>query len=253
MKNAKGRNGFTLVELLVVISIIALLLSILLPSLQKARGSARQVVCMANEKQLGLASTMYANENNYLFHKGYDVTLSDDAESVKTIWIFAFKSYFKDSKVIVCPSTNLSQKKGPNAVWGPYDQSPYNGIYGSYSLNCWLTNPVKPASGIRPELFWRTINSKSPSLIPVFADALWLRVYPQPTDPVSEYNGEPDKGTGNFRRPMAIVCVDRHSGRNDIVFLDQSVRKVPLKKLWELKWNTTWPNQVFVRDWKWIK
>ena len=57
------RRGFTLVELLVVISIIALLMAILMPALNRARELGRRAVCMGNLKQLALAWVMYADEN----------------------------------------------------------------------------------------------------------------------------------------------------------------------------------------------
>ncbi len=57
-------KGFTLVELLVVVAIIALLVSILLPSLGMAKEAARRVTCSANLRNLGLAANFYASEND---------------------------------------------------------------------------------------------------------------------------------------------------------------------------------------------
>ena len=65
MCSSKSRRGFTLVELLVVIGIIALLISILLPTLSRAREAGNRVACASNLRQLGIAFEMYVSE-----HKG---------------------------------------------------------------------------------------------------------------------------------------------------------------------------------------
>ncbi len=65
-----ARSAFTLIELLVVVAIIAILLSILLPSLERARAQARQLLCLTNERSQGQAAQLYSGENNEFLPRG---------------------------------------------------------------------------------------------------------------------------------------------------------------------------------------
>lgn len=127
------KRDFTLIELLVVIAIIAILASMLLPALNKAREKAKSISCVSNLKQLGMASAVYTDD--YL---GYVAPIY--AAPGVTLWSSLLEPYYKDIKLRRCPSSLLTAPTSGTVTNNPYVSSAtfYNGGQ-PYGMNKFLS------------------------------------------------------------------------------------------------------------------
>jgi prepilin-type N-terminal cleavage/methylation domain-containing protein/prepilin-type processing-associated H-X9-DG protein len=172
--------GFTLVELLVVIGIIALLIAILLPALQQAREAGNSTACLSNMRQIGVAMQIYATENKgrwlpgYQFPEATATWPSTMAPPYYFVWLPG-KYLNQSPNVFTCPSDE-----------GRFNRPTYKRLYSdvqdvrfSYCMNLDLprkmtaiyTNPPHPALWASPNLNPRTWKGvKDPGRLIVLAE-----------------------------------------------------------------------------------
>jgi prepilin-type N-terminal cleavage/methylation domain-containing protein/prepilin-type processing-associated H-X9-DG protein len=248
-------RGFTLIELLVVIAVIAMLMSILMPALQKAKRRAQAVACLSNLKQWGLYCSMYTDDNNGYFQQGWW-----SGQDYHGTWVAILRPYYASSvKVLCCPTATKTLAEGasyPFAAWGVYgsERPAFEGLRGSYGINAWVRNPpiemkVMPDRNERPTMNnWRTPNVKGANRVPLILGEQYYAGYASLFDSPPAYDGEIYTGTADY---MKAYCLNRHNGYVNGAFLDWSARKIGLKELWRLKWHRyfetgaplpTWPD-----------
>jgi prepilin-type N-terminal cleavage/methylation domain-containing protein/prepilin-type processing-associated H-X9-DG protein len=176
----RKRNGFTLVELLVVIGIIALLISILLPSLNRARESAQRVACLSNLRSTMQMMHLYAADNkgqiplgchSDRYQESYYITIGSGSTLHWPTWGPLYKAgYLTDARFLYCPSENQQYHQydmAPANAWLPDDASAnMNGALRAGYLLRPCTETYQPVLWRSSAPFWPVDNKNYPPANP---------------------------------------------------------------------------------------
>jgi len=252
--------GFTLIELLVVIAIIALLMAILVPVLRSARNQARTVVCQANLKQWGQILNLYTQDNEgrlpvrplhaflIIFRRPFDTNYDCGISSYAGI---------SAEGIACCPmATTGPGESASKSGWkfgrepdAPRGETMHGSTFGAWEITGW-GSPVRGSYGFNGWFFTEaylpnrgfpsvrglkgldTFSVRGSANIPAFLDATWFESFP-----ISKSYPPPyERHMEDFE--MGHYCINRHNGYTNCLFLDWSIRKIGLKELWTLKWES---------------
>ncbi len=220
-----GRNiplrpdgGFTLIELLVVIAIIALLMGILLPSLNRAREQGKKIVCLNNMRQMGIALQAYLIDSDYRLPSS-----SCHVADPNQYWLRILAKYARENLLFRCPSEKAKEFVDWNKPLN--EQSEYL-RWSSFALNSLLDAHCQYNRG----RYNNVNNVRHPGYCICVSEApsSW-----------TTYDHIHPESWGSLEQAKGQIAWDRHKQTSNYLFVDGHAANLKIEQTW------SWPGECY--------
>ena len=244
-------KGFTIVELLTVVAIIALLVAVMAPSLQKVMGYVRSATCRSNLHQIGLGHHVYSSNND-----GHTIPT---VSTQRQWWTTSLVPFIGSRSILFCPEATTGQTPargwliigGRHTTWSDNRQYPSDPIdRASYGQNMWLNSYDASIQnwGHQKSYHFGGFTSlvPNPDRVPMVGECHWVGGYPYHWDIPWDYEWDGFQLGGN---QLNRFTMNRHDGCANLLFLEGSTRSVPLSDMWQLIWNKHYIPHLITLPW----
>lgn len=207
-----ANSAFTLVELLVVISIIGLLMGLLLPAMNRARAQAHRVVCLSNMRQIGIALQGYTSDNGDRLPPS-----SCHTADPNLYWLRVLTRYTRETLLFRCPADKTKLFIDWNI---PVDNQPKTARWSSFALNA-LLDPLCPFNNGRYN-YVTAIRHPQSCIFTLESPMSWLNydhAHPEQWESTEQAKGQVDW--------------NRHKNCSNYLFVDGHAENLKIEQTWD--------------------
>lgn len=218
-KNLRSSSGgFTLIELLVVIGIIAVLLGILLPTLNRSRRQAKRIACLSNMRQMGVALQTYLIDSENRLPPS-SCHLSDPNQ----YWLKILAKYTGENLLFRCPSDEAKDFVDWNLALDEQQDDPR---WSSFALNGLLD----------PHCLYN--RGRYNNVINIRQQGYCIYVSESPSS-WTKYDHIHPETWGSLEQVKGQVAWNRHEGTSNYLFVDGHAENLKIEQTW------SWPGQCY--------